>query len=181
MIETEPSLVVLFRQGDERAFEKVYHSYHKIIYTYAMKFTGSAEASEEITHDIFLKLWQFRENIDVSCSFKNLLFTISKNQLLNCQRHEKHISSLACQLPSRPVVSRNAGEDEILAQELQCAFYKAINHLPPQCKQIFNMSRLENKSYDEIAREMHISRNTVRLQIIKSLKLLRERLNIILS
>jgi RNA polymerase sigma-70 factor (family 1) len=181
MTETDPSLVVLIRQGNERAFEKVYHAYHRIIYTYAMKFTRSVEASEEVTHDIFLKLWQFRENIDTSCSFKNLLFTISKNQLLNCQRHDKYIASLAYQHPFESVISRNAGEDRILAEELQRAFEKAINQLPPQCKLIFNMSRLENKSYDEIARELYISRNTVRLQIIKSLKLLREKLNIILS
>jgi RNA polymerase sigma-70 factor (ECF subfamily) len=181
MIETEPSLVVLFMQGNERAFEKVYSTYHKIIYTYAMKFTRSPEASEEITHDIFLKLWQFRENIDVSCNFRNLLFTISKNRLLNCQRHEKYVSSMEYQLSSGPVVSRNAGEDGILAEELQRAFEKAVSQLPPQCKLIFNMSRLENKSYDEIAREMYISRNTVRIQIIKSLKLLREKLNVVLK
>lgn len=175
-MKTDPFLIALIRQGDERAFERVFYAYRKIIFAYAMKFTRSAEASEEATHDIFLKLWQFRENIDVSCDFRNLLFTISKNQLLNGQRSDKHLTSLQRQLPPLSGVSRNAGEEEILTEEFQRASEKAINQLSPQCRLVFHMSRFDHKSYDEIARELDISRNTVRVQMIKSLKFLRERL-----
>ena len=69
--------------------------------------------------------------------------------------------------------STDAVNEHLATNELQSAINKALEALPPQCKRVFEMSRIEQLSYSEIAMQLDISTNTVENHISKALKLLR--------
>ena len=173
-MDNEHSYVVSLRNNDEETFRHLFEFYKDDVYMYALSFLRHKEYAEEIVQEVFLKVWINRENLDPLLSFKSYLFTITRNLTFNFLRkaanHKKlrdeifHITSETC----------NSGELKIREQELERIRMEAIEMLPPGRKRIFEMSRLEDKSYEEISQELGISLSTVKNQMSKSLKTIRD-------
>ena len=166
---TDSQLAELLKQGDQLAFEEFFHRYYKKILSYASKFLSSEEA-QEIAQEVFVSLWEHRDQIDSDKSISNYLFRISKNKILNHLRFFARQIDLHKQIGYSSPVSGAPADEKLSMDEFVEITDKAINSLPAQCKIIFLKSRDEEKTYQQIADEMGISKDTVRLQIIKSLK-----------
>lgn len=174
----EKSLLLLIKQDDkEKAFEELFYRYQDRVYRYALKIVRSREVAEEILQDVFVKIWNYRKQIDENKLFTSLLFRIAKNTILNAlklqkthlQLTEDTIDTLICHI---------GPEDDMIWKQYLNILNQALSTLPDRCREIFQKSRLEGLSYEEIAQELGISKDTVRLQIIKSLKLLRKYLTV---
>lgn len=172
----EQELLKRLAVGDEAAFTAIYLQYHGGIYTYLLKFTKNPLLTEDLVHDVFLKIWEIREQLDIKSSFAAYLYRLARNAaltqlnrltLFDAVRDEvMHRVSLAIHEPS----VLNAVEQKQYEELLQ----RAIDNLPPQRREAFILCRQQGKSYEEAAALMNISRNTFKQHLSLAVKSIRE-------
>ena len=128
------------------------------------------EDSEDIVQDVFYKIWKNRAHLDESQSFVTYLFSAVKNSSLNLLDHKKHESKYAEIMALLYLRQRQDDAIETLvATDLEHHFNKALEHLPLECRKIFELSRLEGLKYQEIAQRLNISIKTVETQMSRAL------------
>lgn len=169
-LHTESELLLLIRQDDQTAFTVLFHSYWNKVYTQAITYLKSSELAQEITQDIFLKIWSSRERLVEVKSFSDYLFIISRNEIISALR-KKNINLVE---PSHELQEIQMQPDKQLHyKESYNKILSLIDQLPPTRKKVFTLSRLEGKSYEEIGAALGISRNGVKDHIVKALNFLR--------
>lgn len=131
--------------------------------------------AEDIAQDVFYDLWRKREKILITSSLKAYLKRAAVNRTLNHIRDRKMNFEDEEKMPE--LVSNTASISQKLeADELQEKINAAVDSLPERCRVIFSLSRYEEMSYKEIAKELDISVKTVENQISKALGILRNAL-----
>ena len=116
--------------------------------------------------DIFIYVWENRKTLQIQLSFKAYFFQAARNRCLNALRQEKKTISL-------DEINTDIADTEAISlenDELCRLIQEAVFALPEKCREIFNLSRNENLSNQEIAEKLNISIKTVEGQITKSLK-----------
>jgi RNA polymerase sigma-70 factor (ECF subfamily) len=143
------------------------------LFHYALTIVKNNAEAKDIVQTVFIKLWEKREEINLATSARSYLYTSVYHLCLNNVRdhktHEAHHQILAT---NRQIGLIDPAEEK----ETRERIHRAINGLPPKCKEVFYKSRFEGKKYVEIASEMNISIKTVEVQVGKALKYLREEL-----
>jgi RNA polymerase sigma-70 factor (ECF subfamily) len=166
-------IVKALNSGNHKSFELLFETHYSALCRYACSIVNDASEAEDIVQKVFCKLWDQRSEIDIRTSVKSYLYRIVHNESLNLVHQRTSRAEL------NMTVVRWGGEqtddvnDMVAASELQKAIEKAISSLAPQCRKVFEMSRIEQLSYSEIASNLQISINTVENHISKALKLLR--------
>lgn len=164
------------RKGDEAAFTKLYFAYSKRLFAFAIKYLRNEDEVEEIIQEVFLGLWNNRENLKEELSFEAYLFTITKNAILNTIRSKKHhigLLNLKDAFPAKSVWL----EDELNFNELQKAYYAVIDSLAPRKREVFILSRVKLLSYEEISRQLGISVKTVENHMTSALAEIRMKIS----
>jgi RNA polymerase sigma-70 factor (ECF subfamily) len=157
---TEKDLLAQVSSGDQSAFAQLFYSYHHQLGIYIFQLTSSREMAEEIVQDVFLKIWTNREALAKVDNFRAWLFVISKNHTLNCLR--KLVKERQQQQEWKQSQETELQLDEMHAEEQFQLIDQAISQLPPQQKKVFILSRYRRMKYEEIARELNLSRETVK-------------------
>lgn len=169
----EKELIVRLKNGDQTAFELLFHFYYPGLVMYSTQFTTDRMEAEEIVQNFFVRFWQKHQQITPSDSLKNYLFLSVKNGSLNYLKHkrveEKYIRSMS-ELSNQHLIF---DPDVYVETELQEKIKNAIDLLPEKCREIFIMSRLRGLKNEEIATELNLSKRTVETQISKALKVMR--------
>lgn len=160
--------------GDEAAFRAIFDLYRDRLFCYCLKFTKSREAAEEIVQDVFIKVWENRQAVNPDLSFKAYLYQITKNLAFNFLKKAAGEVSFKRKVLLYLEVAHNQPEEACILQDYEQLAEKAIQMLPPQRQLIFRMSRREGMSHEEIAAILGISKNTVKVQIVKASKTLRD-------
>jgi len=176
-------LVKMFKLRNHEAFRTIYDLYYSKILIYCTGYVTDKQTAQEMTQDTFVKLWEKSELLPDDTQFQPLLYRIARNNCLNFLKHLKVTEKYQkFQAHRKAEVDLNiyALADEsaqlVISAELESKILKAIDTLPPACKKVFELSRLEEKKYSEIADEMGIAAKTVENQIQKALKILRKEL-----
>lgn len=163
-----------FIDGNEQAFEKLFKLHYQMLLKVALFLLQDAEQSEEIVHDVFLNVWQKRENVNPEASFKNYLITAVRNRCFNHLKAKKKTHSINDdETWVEELVADNHTDTQAQVKDVQKALEEAVNKLPDQCRLIFQLSRYENMSYKEIAAALELSPKTIENQIGRALKALR--------
>ncbi len=141
-----------------------------------MKYVGDIDASKEIVHNVFIKLWENRADFDWEKPAKSYLFTAVYNRSMNYLRdNKKYVSQdTVDNLQHKP--DEYAFSDTMETAELESRIKSALQSLPEKCREVFELNRFEGKKYAEIAAYLNISVKTVESQMSKALKLLKEEL-----
>lgn len=159
-------------------FDELFKQYSKPLFYYAAKFVDD-EASRDIVQDVFVKLWSDK-TIVIRQSLNALLFTMVRNsclQYLEKQKvRNKYLESTKLNLQEEELRFYMEEKTSLIEQELEGKLNEALNSLPERCRQIFVMSRYENKKNKEIAMELDISVKAVEKQITKALAAIRTEL-----
>jgi RNA polymerase sigma-70 factor (ECF subfamily) len=158
--DTEKDLLFQVSSGDQSAFAQLFYRYHHQLGIYIFQLTSSREMAEEIVQDVFLKIWNNREALAKVDNFKAWLFVISKNHTLNCLR--KLVKERQQQQQWLQGQETEQLLDETPSEEKFQLIDQAISQLPPQQKKVFMLSRYKRMKYEEIARELNLSRETVK-------------------
>lgn len=170
----EKELLELIVASNRKAFDRILEHYWLKVYTQAITYLRSSEDAQEITQDIFVKIWQHRSKLSEVEDFSAWLFILTKNQVL-MEFRKKKVRPVIVTEPDGNTYSNTTQQPDypLFYKETMLAVTNAIELLPPTRKKVFLMSRLEDKSYDEIATELGISRNGVKDHIVKALHFLR--------
>lgn len=167
---TELEVLDNLRQGDKNAFDALFRRFYGPLCRYAANLTGGdMDEAEDLVQQTFVKLWEQRATIEVRHSVKAYLYKAVHNRALNRLRANRTREKYHHQTAMT--------EEAIQPQSPEPAFQKslqqALEALPPQCRQVFELSRFEELKYREIADLMQISIKTVETQMGKALRLMR--------
>jgi RNA polymerase sigma-70 factor (family 1) len=162
------------RNGNIKSFEKVYKQYHTKLYFYVLKHTQSSFLAEETVQLTFIKLWENRQDLSASHDLSTQIFRTAKSTMIDLLRKErtlnKHIS-----IPAENSPDLFTEPDIIYKDELQ-RLHVIIEEMSPARRTVFKLSRFEDLSHKEIARQLSISPKTVENHIGNAIKQLKERL-----
>jgi len=171
----EKDLFDKIKKGDEKAFEKLFHQYYGILCSFATKIIKDDVAAEEIVQDLFVKIWEKREQLFIETSLKNYLFRSIRNLCLNFIQHNKTKIRHA-QIVLSEVESNLSDDSNYPEVDLFVKIEESINSLPEKRQEIFRLSRQEGLKYYEIAQKLNISIKTVETQMSLAIKTLRDKL-----
>ena len=169
----DAELWLAIRNDDEQAFAALFDHYWLRLYKTALRYLKDREASEEAVHDVFLNIWNRRHELEIE-SFPNFLLTAIRYQVYNRMRAVKSPVVLTISDAGiSELLDHNDGESRIKDQELLHELGQYLEQLPKRCQEIFQMSRIDHLSNQEIAGRLGISKRTVENQITMALKHLR--------
>ena len=164
------------REGNFEAFRLLFEQFYTRLCNYASHYFQDDFSDEDVVQDVFAKIWEDRRKIRISGSVKSYLYTSVKNACLNKLKSE----SIRLGYTSAYLENKNSivDSDEIEQQEFRNYLSQCIEKLPPRCKDVFIQSRFNETKQEKIALDMEISIKTVKTQIGKALKFLRDCLRI---
>jgi RNA polymerase sigma-70 factor (ECF subfamily) len=172
----EKHLFDQIKAGNKEAFDTVFRMYYRDLCRFAMFMNCSSEDAEELVQDMFFRLWQNRNQINVLSSSKSYLYTSVKNSMINKHKHEKVKQIYAADYR---YTNREESDDSDIDENREKIknIESAIAELPEKRREIFVKSKVEGKKYKEIADELQISVKTVENQMGEALKFLRNKLS----
>jgi RNA polymerase sigma-70 factor (ECF subfamily) len=169
-----PAILKSLKAGNHDAFKEVYLHYADPVFHFLKLLTRSEEDAKEITQEVFIQLWEKRDRVDPEKSIKGYLYTVARNAALNFFEHKKvytkYVTFVHCLQEERAASS----EEIIMARETATLIDAAVSRMPTQRQKVFLLSREEGLSMDEIARQLHISKNTVESHLSTAKREIRE-------
>ncbi len=164
--------------GDSKGFRWLFEHYHQKVFSFALRFVKNRQVAEELTSDVFLKLWKKRSQIETEGSLQQLLLTITRGLAID------HLRKVARTSKSRESYWLNyqahlpeSVEEEKFEENL-AAIHEAMKGLPPKRRKVFELRYKEELSYQQIAQMLDVSPNTVKVHLNKATKYLKQQLEI---
>ncbi len=173
-LSSEHQLFSQMIQGNELAFEQIFHHYNARIYPFMLKKTKSHHLSEELVQELFIKLWEGRGKLTDVKNPDAYIFSMAAHALLNHWRKVSRDTDMRNRLWQELCRFSNLTDDAVDYKESKSIIQAAVELLPPQRKKIYLMSRIEGMSHEEIARILNLSRSTVNNQLSQTLKFIRQ-------
>lgn len=170
----EKELFFRMSQGDEAAFTEIFYHYTQRIYKYILHKTKSPETAEEIVQEVFIKIWNTREQFTEVSNYESYLFTIASNKLIDFFRRMAHQEKIKKQVWQTIVNTSNITIEQLDLKHSQQLINNAVDRLSPQRKKIFLMNKEQGLSRQEIAEELNISVHTVNNHLNESVKQVKE-------
>lgn len=178
VLKSNNELLLLIQKDDRIAFYNLYERYCKRLNGFVLRYVKQKEDAEEIVQEVFVKIWESRNKIDAYSSFESFLFTIAYNTTISLLRKRtnetkylEHLKSLQQPDNSPDLI------DEIHFNELNDRIKSLLNELTPRQKEIFQLSREEGLTHDEIAKKLDISVNTVKKHMANTLAFLKSKID----
>ncbi|MDB4583459.1 RNA polymerase sigma-70 factor [Draconibacterium sp.] len=176
--KSNTELVILLKKGDRVAFYIIYERYCKRLFGFVLRYIKVEADAEGIVQEVFIKIWESRNKLDAYTSFESFLFTITYNSTISLLRKRANEQKYLEQLKSIQQIQK-APElmDEIQLNELNEQIQTSLEELTPRQKEIFQLSREEGLTHEEIAKKLDISLNTVKKHMANSLSFLKNRID----
>lgn len=169
-IENDHICIEYLKQNRQEALAYLIKIYFPILRKYAINIIQNEAEAEDITEDVFIKIWNKRADFDIFSELKAFMYTSIKNASLNILRARKRENNRHVHFTE---LSIEDGVNEILFEELLAEIRKSIITLPPKMRQIFILSYYEKMSNDDIAAHLHLTKQTVKNQKTKAINILK--------
>jgi len=166
-------LLQKLKKGDVSALEHIFDSYYTDICRYLLLYINNSMVVEGIVQELFIYIWEKREELHIHTSIESYLYNASKYKALNHLRNEKKQKEIREKVTKQQATSANLSEEIVEADELKQIIENAVNLLPNKCQKIFRLSREDNLTNKEIASLLNLSVKTVENQMGTALKKLR--------
>lgn len=163
-----PILLKKIQQGDASAFSDLYYSLSPTIYRKILWMVNDEEIAKELLQDLFMRIWENREKIDLTRSFRSYLYTIAVNIVYDYLRRMSRKKELEANILSLATDYYTHVEEKIISRENILLIHEVIDKLPLQRKKVFMLCKVEGKSYQEVSELMHISKSTIQDHIVKA-------------
>jgi RNA polymerase sigma-70 factor (ECF subfamily) len=174
--ERSDDILTQLRTGDRLALQTIFQQQYGMVCSVIYRLIKDNNTAEDLAQEVFVRFWEKREQIQITSSLPAYLRRMAINEALGYLRRNKHLHDE--EITPQYTDNQTSGDAEIqyLQSELEQNVRAAINTLPPKCRTVFQLSRFEELTYQEIADQLGISIKTVENQMGKALRLLRERL-----
>jgi len=184
MHKTDEQLVGDYLTGEKEVFNKIVNRYLKLIYNFVYRLIGNEKNAEDVTQEIFLKVWKNIKEFDLKKSFKTWIFTIAKNTCIDYLRKRKDIPMSAFDNDDGGnVIEDNLTDNEPKADEIfEVAQNKKnieniINKLTIVQKEVIILKYINGMSLSETAEIMDIPINTAKSHHRRALSRMKDLLN----
>ena len=165
----DKTLIQKIKKGDKQALKELMGIYYARLVCFANKLVNHREDAEEIVQDVFVALWNIRGKIDITHSASQYLHKAVKNRCINFIK-SKYNQAKSKEEPVASDIEMPYQEIGIEVEELHQTLRDAIASLPNRCRMAFNLSRHAGLSYQEIANQLGISKNTVENHMVTAIK-----------
>jgi RNA polymerase sigma-70 factor (ECF subfamily) len=173
----EKQIVESLKSGDFEAFDQLFWYYHKRLYHFALSILKNNEDARDVVQEAFLRIWKNKENLDQQSSFQSFLFTISYNIIVDMMRKKVNDRNFRNKLFRNAISKESPVDKEVEFKELNAIYRDAIEELPAQRKKIYRLHKFEHLKYEEIAKKLDISVNTVKSQMNKAITYIRTKVD----
>ncbi len=166
---------ILIKTNPEEALQMMYSNYYSILCSQVYSILKDSVTAEDIVQDVFYEVWRKKDELKIQQSVLAYLKRACRNKTLNYIRDNNfkwEEDAVLSEMEDHGYTT----DEMISAEELNAIIHDVIANLPERCGIIFSLSRFEEMSYNEIAKDLGISVKTVENQISKALKILREKI-----
>lgn len=175
---TEKELLFQISMSDEKAFAVLFSRYYEKIFGYILGFVKSKQVAEEVVMDVFLKIWRGREIITQIERFDSFLFRVAHNKSIDFLRSvakDPKFQDLLWDMIQLP--NNSQADSSTLVHEYEAKLREAVALLSPQRRKVYQLSREEDLTHDQIAHVMKITKHTVNNHIVESQRFIRNYLS----
>ncbi|MDE6402435.1 MAG: RNA polymerase sigma-70 factor [Muribaculaceae bacterium] len=163
----EANVIYRIVNGDERAFDAFMDFYSGALYRYAYGVVGNREDAEEVVSDVFVEIWKNRKGLLEIESMQAYLYTITYRKAVSMLRHTSgRADSVSLDgLENFTASTLTAPDQSLISREELDALNRAIESLPPKCRHVFYLAKIERLPYNEISRMLDVSLATVNYHV----------------
>lgn len=172
--DTEFFTRLAFQQSPQKGCELLFRRYHQALCSHAVRYVYSKETAEDLVSEVFCKLWKTKAYENITSSYRYYLFRSVRNEAYNYLRLEfQKLEEIDTAMVHEEAFCQRP--DQIMQfEEILHKVEDLVEHLPPQCRKVFLLSRFEGKKYQDIAIELGLSIKTVEVHIVKALSIVRK-------
>ena len=154
------------QRGDERAFSIIVRAYQVPVYNYVLRLVGDRSLAEDLTQEVFLRVFQGLPRFSLRCKFTTWLFQVTKNRVLDELRAKERRPFASVNLDDAPQLE--VVDAPVERVEAIDALWRAIDALPVDLKMALLLRDVVGLSYNEIADSLEITLATVKWRIFKA-------------
>lgn len=169
------------KRGEHLGFDMLFHEYRSFVYTNALRMVKDREYALEIVQNVFLRIWSNRSAMDIQTDFKSYLFIVTRNIIFDFFRKTAQSKEVLEKLESHMQVNyrlTNSTEEYLFLKDAQENLQRTLALLPPKCKEVFILCKIEGLSYDEVSKKLNISKATINNHIVKGTKILKKAMDL---
>lgn len=158
---------------DAREFKQRFMPHYKLLYRVAYYLTGNAQDAEDLLQDMYLKLWQKRDDLKEETDTQAYLVTMMKNLFIDLRRHKHLDASEAIEAHASPPDERSLDHQIDARDEVQ-QVEGLIRKLSERDAKIIQMHLMEDRSYEEIENDTGLSQGNIRIIVMRAKKKLKQ-------
>lgn len=177
-IENEHKLLLQIAQSDGAAFKLIFDHYWDRIYSMAITYLKSPLYAEDAVQEVFVKIWNSRQQLTTVRKFDAYLFIIARNEIISTLRKKIVHAPFEEYLSDELTEEVLSPDQQLDLKEFQTLIDEAIDKLPVQQQRVYRMSRQEGMSQEQISRELDISISTIKGHMTKALQSIRTQLSL---
>lgn len=174
----DQELLEALRQDNQQAFEVLYTRYKQKLYLQALGILQDRELAKDLIHEIFLKLWERRQELEVETQLGAYLYQAMRYKSIDYLKKKQNLTAYHQHFQWFTQVQGDQADYQVREKIMQQLIEQEIQHMPPRMQQVFRLSRHEHKSHAEIADLLNLSEQSVRSHIKNALRILRSKLTI---
>jgi RNA polymerase sigma-70 factor (family 1) len=163
-----------FIAGDVAAFDEIYYQYSPKLYHFGLGLLKDPDEATEMVQKVFIALWEKRERIKPELNIENYLLTIAKNSIREFYRRKQIEQRVKNVLRKNLPESIENTEESVIYNDLYSLVQQAVEMMPPKRKMVYQLSRRQGFTIQEIADKLGISKRTVETHLSHALKFLKE-------
>ncbi len=164
--QPDPAVLRNAQRGDEAAFAEILRAYRAPVYTYVVRVVGNRSLAEDLTQEIFLRVFQGLPRFSHRSKFTTWLFQVTKNRVLDELRAQERRPQVAATLDDMPSLEAfGLPEDQAETMDM---LWRAVDDLTPDLKMSLLLRDVVGLSYNEIAESLEVTLATVKWRIFKA-------------
>jgi RNA polymerase sigma-70 factor (family 1) len=169
---SDQELTSRLAESDEYAFAELYKRYKSQIYLLIKKFVISAQMAEDLTQEVFVKIWESGPKLNDVQSIRPYLMVTARNHTLNNLKKALRTEEAMGVILNAYVDDRRVTEEAIITKEYAQFLENTLANIPLRSREIFKLCREQGKTYDEVAVKLGISRNAIKNHMVATMKVL---------
>lgn len=169
----EKDLLALIAEGDELAFARLFEYHRNRIHSIAFKLTHTSSLAEEIVQDVFLKIWLKRADLMEIQNFSAYLFIVTRNNVYSALKQIARNYKTTLLTDEDQALANDDTTDLVMEKEYSLLLKKAIDRLPSQQKQVYQLIKDQGLKREEVAQLLHIQPETVKFHLAQAMKNIR--------
>jgi len=175
---SDQELVTLLKEGSEAAFGEIYNRYWSVLFLHARHMLHENEEARDIVQDLFTGLWQKAPGFELTISLSSYLYKSVRNRVFDHIKHKRVSKDYLDSLNQFINESEVTTDAVIREKELAEIIEREIKALPPKMREVFELSRKQHLSYQQIADQLGVTEHTVKSQVSNALRVLRTKVGL---